>query len=120
VSRPSFLGLVVDEAHARRVEHARRIEPATVCSPQQDVVFLVSGMACKCRPFSKRPKGFEPSNFCMASRTCSAESAPKSLQTASFSVVSGGFDFHGVQREITGTWAPNGHPSMTRWLRGVV
>jgi hypothetical protein len=47
VSRPSFLGLVVDEAHARRVEHVRRVEPTTVCSPQQDVVFLVRGMACK-------------------------------------------------------------------------
>ena len=56
----------------------------------------------------------------MASRTCSAESAPKSLQTAGFSIVSGEFDFHGVQREITKTWAPNGHPSMTRWLRGVI
>ena len=25
---------------------------------------------CKCRPFPKRLKGFEPSTFCMASRTC--------------------------------------------------
>jgi hypothetical protein len=24
---------------------------------------------CKCRPFAKRLKGFEPSTFCMASRT---------------------------------------------------
>jgi hypothetical protein len=30
---------------------------------------------CKCRPFSKRLKGFEPSTFCMASRTCVSWSA---------------------------------------------
>jgi hypothetical protein len=33
--------------------------------------------ACKSSPFSKRLKGFEPSTFCMASRTCVSRSAPK-------------------------------------------
>jgi hypothetical protein len=38
----------------------------------------------KCRPFQERLKGFEPSTFCMASRTCGSDSTRTCLQTGGF------------------------------------
>jgi hypothetical protein len=35
---------------------------------------------CKCRPSAKRLKGFEPSTFCMASRTCGVDFTRMCLQ----------------------------------------
>jgi hypothetical protein len=39
---------------------------------------------CKCRPFSKRLKGFEPSTFCMAIRRWVCHGPTKCLQTNDF------------------------------------
>ena len=39
---------------------------------------------CKCRPFRKRLKGFEPSTFCMASRARDSAQRGISLQTGPF------------------------------------
>jgi hypothetical protein len=41
-----------------------------------------SKKTCKCRPFPKRLKGFEPSTFCMAISSSRSQIAPKFLQTA--------------------------------------
>jgi hypothetical protein len=73
--------------------------------------------ACKYRPSQKRLMGFEPSTFCMASRTWSADSARTSLQAAGFRDRGAQEGLPGLHREITGIWVPNGHPSWpTRWL----
>ena len=70
---------------------------------------------CKCRPSRERLKGFEPSTFCMASRTCGSDSVRKvagNSRVSSFGVSTcgRGVGFPGFPRETTGVWAPNGHP----------
>jgi hypothetical protein len=64
--------------------------------------------ACKYRPFSKRLKGFEPSTFCMASRTCCADSRGISLQTGRVFGTDAQIGFPGIYREFTGVWVVNG------------
>src|SRR5919106_1233764 len=43
---------------------------------------------CKCRPFAKRLKGFEPSTFCMASSSSTPEIVAKCLQISRYHGVS--------------------------------
>jgi hypothetical protein len=64
---------------------------------------------CKCRPFLKRLMGFEPTTFCMASRTCIADSTTKSPAKYRVYRQSASTTIPGVYRKITGIWAPNGH-----------
>src|SRR5215208_6505110 len=42
---------------------------------QRNKATATTKKTCKCRPSRERLKGFEPSNFCMASRTCGSWSA---------------------------------------------
>jgi hypothetical protein len=70
---------------ARRLHRAFFLMPPTINRPrvrnqsdrmQMKKATAETKKACKRRPSRKRLKGFEPSTFCMASRTCVSRSAP--------------------------------------------
>ena len=66
--------------------------------------------SCKCKPFLKRLMGFEPTTFCMASRTCSPDSVRKVAGNSGFPRYRRGVGFPGFHWETTGL----GHRMGTR------
>jgi hypothetical protein len=57
---------------------------------------------CKCRPFAKRLKGFEPSTFCMASSTSAAPRMQKRLQIDASGRLDGRFGFQELRGDTGG------------------
>jgi hypothetical protein len=55
-------GVFIEAAHDRRTA-----SPESVRRTQTNKATAATKKTCKCRPFAKRLKGFEPSTFCMAS-----------------------------------------------------
>src|SRR5918994_2160327 len=54
-------------------------------APQTHYSTATTKKTCKCRPFPKRLKGFEPSTFCMASSTRTSRPAPNNAANKPFS-----------------------------------
>ena len=63
--------------------------------------------ACKCRPFSKRLKGFEPSTFCMASGTWGRGTHTQSLHRGIFRG-NVAWPSSRSSRRLAAIWGPNG------------
>jgi hypothetical protein len=99
----------------RPANRAFSLKPPTIGGPrvrnqsdrmQRNKATAATKKACKCRPFSKRLKGFEPSTFCMASRTPASRPELNGPANEPFSAPPRRAANPGIYREITGVSGP--------------
>ena len=69
-NRPAYRAFSLEPADDRSAA-----SPVQSDTTQTHLATAPTKKACKCRPFAKRLMGFEPSTFCMASRTYASRSA---------------------------------------------